>query len=526
MFKRYGCYIIACWLLTWSAWGALPAEPSVSELASALPADLGSISPKEFMERFETLRQADPTLAASQLLAYYIAGNEQRAAAFDSLIDILLANGALLEATDVHRDNLALNARLTYDYYNYLYQYYRSQDDQTFLLEWLTDLQTEVLPQDLRIQAFGWLLEASRAVGPVDRLLQLLPKCLADFDVTISQSLLIPMIQAYAKDGDKASAEAILDAIVKATETQPNWQLALTMLRVEILFTMALWPEAESAFQNVAAPLPDAALNKLLNHALTCAAKANQLELQDRLCSWVLEQQSSKSKTMQTAAQAWLGQAKAQALIADIPARLGRLLQINYPDARLIKLFFDYSAPVMKDGQAADLQAMIKLGEQLAAGQTDEVIKSQIDIVNAQHYFVLENFAQTLKLMEQPHPSLGAAKQDAYINKIKAHLALQQGNKQEAVERFRAFMDYVKNLSNPELDPLTNLVITQPMCLGLNAKRIGDILGSQDDTKGMRAAYQEAERYYAAAAQEFKADSAESKYIQMRQAELAKLLQE
>jgi len=111
------------------------------------------------------------------------------------------------------------------------------------------------------------------------------------------------------------------------------------------------------------------------------------------------------------------------------------------------------------------------------------------------------------------------------INKIKAHLALQKGNKPEAIERFRAFMETVKTWPEPEMDPLSSLVNTKEMCLGLNAKRIGDILSSMNDAQGAQAAYQEADGYYAIAQKEVRANSPESEYIKVRLTELAKLKQ-
>ena len=107
--------------------------------------------------------------------------------------------------------------------------------------------------------------------------------------------------------------------------------------------------------------------------------------------------------------------------------------------------------------------------------------------------------------------------------KIKAHLALQKGNKPEAIERFRAFMETVTTWSEPEVDPVTGLGYTKEMCLGLNAKRIGDILSSMNDAQGAQAAYQEADNYYAIAQKEVRANSPESEYIKARLAELAKL---
>ena len=92
------------------------------------------------------------------------------------------------------------------------------------------------------------------------------------------------------------------------------------------------------------------------------------------------------------------------------------------------------------------------------------------------------------------------------------------------MERFRAFMETVKAWPEPEVDPLTGMVYTKEICLGLNAKRIGDILASMDDAPGSQAAYKEAIGYYLVAQKEAQANSAESKYIKTRLDELDKLV--
>ena len=115
--------------------------------------------------------------------------------------------------------------------------------------------------------------------------------------------------------------------------------------------------------------------------------------------------------------------------------------------------------------------------------------------------------------------------QQIAVNKIKAHLALQKGDKPEAIERFRAFMESVKTWPEPEVDLVTGLIYTKEMCLGLNAKRIGDILSSMNDAQGAQAAYQEANGYYAIAQKEVRVNSPESEYIKVHLTELAKLLQ-
>ena len=200
-------------------------------------------------------------------------------------------------------------------------------------------------------------------------------------------------------------------------------------------------------------------------------------------------------------------------------------MQMGCPNKILASYYYEYWDVVVKEGKSADLVALLKFGERLSATLPDKRDKAMLRVYAFNSCMILEDYARALQLLEEPFPNMEPPDQQIAVNKVKAHLALQKGNKPEAVERFRAFMKTVTTWSEPEVDPVTGLIYSKEMCLGLNAKRIGDILGSMNDAQGAQAAYQEADGYYAVAQKDVRANSPESEYIKVRLAELAKLRQ-
>jgi len=93
--------------------------------------------------------------------------------------------------------------------------------------------------------------------------------------------------------------------------------------------------------------------------------------------------------------------------------------------------------------------------------------------------------------------------------KIRGHLLLQQGKPQEAVASFREFMGYIAQEQGDQIDPVKGTRVTKEMILGLNAKRIGDILAGAADKEGAVKAYQEARDDYTTALKSFAETSAE-----------------
>ena len=528
MKKRFGIGFIGLWLMAVNGFGQAPAGSLPPPEGEGMPPpDFMSMGLDELKARAATmLQQGDTNSAINVLMVCNEKSLQQNADEFNTLLNALLAVGNLAEAERIYQDAIAQRNGLDRSYYNSLHQYYVNQNNAQAMLEWIASLQTKALPPDLRVQAFAWLFEASRMVGPVSRVTDLVPVCITNFDASTSRGLLTGVITAYDSAGDQALANKVLDAIESTARLQAELRLLVTCQRVNLLFSTAQWAKAEKLFQKEAKILPDGELAGCFQYARACAIRNNQFDLLDRLCAWILKEQKQKPATWQAAASAWLESAKIRKSVADIPVRLEALMQMGCPNNILASYYYEYWDVVVKECKPADVVALLKFSERLSAVIPDEQNKEMIRVRTLDSYFILEDYERALVLLEKPLPDMEGADHANIINKIKAHLALQKGNKKEAIERFRTFMETVKTCaSKPQIDPLTGLVNTKEMCLGLNAKRIGDILSSMNDAREARAAYLEADGYYADAQKEVRVNSPESEYIKVRLAELAKLLQ-
>ncbi|MCX6992144.1 MAG: hypothetical protein NT011_03265 [Kiritimatiellaeota bacterium] len=526
MKKRFGMCVIGLGLMAANSFGQAPAAPLSPEAEGMLAPDLMSMGLNELKARAATmLQQGDTNSAINVLLICNEKSFQQSVGEFNALLNTLLAAGNLAAAERIYQDTIAQRNGLDGNYYNSLHQYYISRNNAQAMLEWTTSLQGKALPPDLRVQAFAWLFEASRAVGPVSRVTDLVPVCITNFDASTARGLLTGVITAYDSAGDQAAASKVLDALESTARLPAELRLLVICQRINLLFSTAQWAKAEKCFQKEAKALPDGELAACFQYAQACAGRAGQFDLRDRLCAWILKEQKNKTDTWQAAAGGWLKIAQERKTYADIPVRSEGLMQMGCPKKKLAFYYFEYWNVVAKDGKPADLLAMLQFGERLSAVLADEPDKELIRARAMDGYFLLEDYERVLVLLEKPLPDMEGDDQANAINKIKAHLALQKGNKKEAVERFRTFMGTIKPSNQSPMDPITGLVNTKEMCLGLNAKRIGDILSSMNDTQGAQAAYKEATGYYDVAQKEVRANSPESEYIKVRLAELAKLLQ-
>jgi hypothetical protein len=134
--------------------------------------------------------------------------------------------------------------------------------------------------------------------------------------------------------------------------------------------------------------------------------------------------------------------------------------------------------------------------------------------------FCAGDFQAAARVVDAGVPGHDRKWHDMMGAKVHAHLALQQGNPREAVAQFRRFMECIAGEARDQFDPVTGSRVTRDMILGLNARRIGDILKAANDPAGARKAYAEARAYYEQAKAGLAEGSEEHRQIE---SDLAKL---
>jgi len=235
---------------------------------------------------------------------------------------------------------------------------------------------------------------------------------------------------------------------------------------------------------------------------------------------FVLENQRLKDNARCEAAREWIRVATKREDMAAIPSRLESLMQFGISPKLLLSLYKNEFYGIMQNGKKENLANMVTFGNDLIPVLENKDDKTQVRMLALDGTFMIEDYAQSLKIIEEGVPGREKEWHDMAINKIKAHLALQAGRKQEAVERFRKFMEYVATWERPESDPSTGIFHTKEMCLGRNAKRIGDILDSMGEKEESLKAYEEAIKYYKDAFAVITPDSKEYELVKTEMAEI------
>jgi tetratricopeptide (TPR) repeat protein len=96
---------------------------------------------------------------------------------------------------------------------------------------------------------------------------------------------------------------------------------------------------------------------------------------------------------------------------------------------------------------------------------------------------------------------------------VKAHIAQQEGRLDDAVAEYRAFMARIEKDQKDQVDPIAGGRVTWEMILGLNARRIAELLTSAGKADEAAKALAEARGYYEKALARLDANSPEHKQV-------------
>lgn len=279
-------------------------------------------------------------------------------------------------------------------------------------------------------------------------------------------------------------------------------------LSVELLIARQRRAEALALFKRQARTVPDDSAASMLNRLVQAATAAGERQEVDTLCRFVLDTLKDRAAVRNTAAELWVGNVQGDREVAVIVERLARIRQDGCPPDVVVRQIDRHYGTLMAKGTKAEFLALLELCQALAPGLQAED-GARLSIIMLDLCFYLERFADALAIVEQKIPGRDSQWSRSLVSKIKAHLCLQQGKPREAVAHFREFMNAVAQDQADQIDPVSGTRVTKEMILGLNAKRIGDILAADGDKDGAAKAYQEARDAYTAALKGFSEGSSE-----------------
>lgn len=399
--------------------------------------------------------------------------------------------------------------------FDVIYGHLNSTGDWDGILSWSKMMAEFDLPEELVARNFQWQLQAYQALDDIDALLASIPVCMDTFDPRTAVRMLTSTIRSAIGAQKYDQVFKILDSIDEHCEEESTFATFSKVVNLETLFLDGQWAEGMKTFKTQAAGIDDNELRTVFAKVMSRMLAADKVAQARDLSLFVISDLQDKPETHKRAAVYLMtALAKKADNISDVIPDFDILIENNVAPNTLFALCNTHFYSIIREGKEDDHKKIIAVCEKIVPLLKDEKQAGQMKLMIFDGVFFLKDYDRAEAMLASGIPEQEPGWNEMADNKLKAHKALDEGNLQEAVERFRTFMDYVTaNWEEPVYDPLSGLLHSKNMSLGFNARRIGDILTDMGDTDGAAKAYAEALEYYKQALDETKPSAKENEYI-------------
>lgn len=324
----------------------------------------------------------------------------------------------------------------------------------------------------------------------------------------------IEKVGALEGQGKYDEALAILDGVLKIERCaayHPMVRGAILNVKVDRQLAAGDTAAADSVFRSSVMQAPNDAAALALGKIAESCEKAGARTNADAICRFVVDTFRDREELREAGCTAWLRLAARRGDLSELVTRLIAAKKEGISSACLLRQMEATYAALLRRMSKDDMSRILDLLQQIVDSADPADVRQQAAAMMLDFSFFLERFSVAVALLERADGITGHDPQSRKLMtiKAKAHLALQQGKPQEAVALFREFMGIIAAEAKEEIDPVEQSRVVPEMILGLNAKRIGDILAGAGDKDGAAKAYAEARDYYVRAQGKFGKDSRE-----------------
>lgn len=397
-------------------------------------------------------------------------------------------------------------------------------DGSSNVLAWCDRLEKAGLPENMKAPVLQNRLASLLALNAFTEGLNLIENrgwALPDEAVNAMCARFITAALAAGRADDVSAAIALLEGKGRG---RSGMALLAASGRIDLLMARRQFlPAAEYLFAQTAI-FDDRTSAGILDKLAQAATAAGTPEAIDPIAEKALAVIPVRPDTRARAAQWWLLRARDGGSLDQAVDRLQKLDGMGLPPSVLVGGVNLVSQLVLVPSTPpAAVKRVLEFVGALKPRITEEPEKALLAGIQLDGGFKLEDYTFLIAVLEAGVPGHDKAWDNTMINKIKAHQALKEGKTDEAVKRFRAFMDSIAAQEDQgHRDPVTDERVTKPMILGYNARRIGDILAAAGRAPEAAKAYAEAKGYYTEALKGFAEKDPETKTVKKIMAEFDK----
>jgi len=456
------------------------------------------------------MRQLDKCLANKKYKDY-------RPRFFSQKIDLLLAQDKSGEASALILKTWAKEPQLAQGVFGRIRAYHQGKRDPAAILAWCKDLlgmgKGGTLPKPLRPQVLEWQFSAATAMDDASGIADAVNPLVTELPLAKAVPLLQQAVNTLIPAGKFAHVSAILACLASHKEgAAKEYKDFVATSRLRSLLAQKDWQNVLGAAEVCATQLDDSVLSTLLRQTFLILQKNQQVALLEKICHNVFQNAPDKVTSAGYAARIWvdIGMLTDKRVLQE---RLVALLDAKVQAEQVANLFERYFYEFVEDHAA--IKALCVIGGRIMEACKEEDAKNAMKLKRLDGAFIVEDYDLVLTMLEQGIPDKPKEWHEMSTPKVKAHRALVQDKKEEAIGYFREFMKVMVELGpDEEHDPTTGIAYSKEWILGRNAHRIATLYDALSDTVNAAKAREEAKVFFNTALEKAGKDADTLKILQ------------
>ncbi len=367
-------------------------------------------------------------------------------------------------------------------------------------------------PVPSKIKAYIWRIrgktyaDAGTIAPVVDRLNEIF-----ELSPELNLSVVTSITQAGLAINDYAGLDALLKALRSRGDARADLTSLLLSVEVDMLLQQKNLKEAASFLIDNAVALGDSALSVRAVKVVVAAVKGDAQDVAVRMVAAAYAGGDERPRTRDRVATRWIRIAEAAGQRDAFLMRVNEALDAGIPASDL-HAEFNHGFHMIMMSKDSELQkrCLGVLDRFMAAKDLREGQLGALALLQLDGAFYCKDFKRACEVIEAGVPGYDEKWHEEILDKVKAHLALQEGRKDDAITLFRKHMARVEVWDTSVINPENGAKMTKEAVLGFNEKRIGDIYaGMEGRSKDASAAYARARDWYQTALANLKPDSIE-----------------
>jgi len=365
----------------------------------------------------------------------------------------------------------------------------------------------------MKVHTWILLVQSQADSGTIMPLVERLDEIIALPENSLSHDVIASIARQGLAMKDFSGLKALSDAVSSKVADRDDLMLLMLVTEGDILLQKGMLAEAKIFLDKNSDRLDDAKTKSISLKLLRACLATKNGTIAESLVATSLLKGDENPQTRNAIARLWVKNAVDIKSPKEFSKRINEAMAGGCSQAHFMSVFRNGFYMVMTSGDSAVQASCMALAKKM--NESDEISDSEkqsMSLLLLDGAFYRNDFLEAYELVKTGVPGYDEKWHIEMLDKVGAHLALQENRFEDAIVLFRKHMKRVEAWTEPVVNPTNGARMTREAVLGFNEKRIGDIYKGMDGhAEDSTAAYLRARDWYQKALDSVESDSIEYK---------------